>query len=87
MVGESSPILAVGAALENGRISVTTGVKAKTEDTMTYVVMKQPGIATTVFPFVEPVSAQGTSSPSVKPGDSAPGGQVRGSARFQIDVS
>lgn len=85
--GESSPILDIGAALENGRISMTTGEKAETENTMTYVVMKQFGIAMTVFPFVELVSAQGTPSPLVKPGGSAPGGQVRGSARFQIDVN
>lgn len=66
---------------------MATEEQAETGSMMTYVVMKQPGIAKMVFPFVELVSAQGTSSPLVNPGGSAPGGQVRGSASSQIDVN
>ena len=40
-----------------------------------------------VFPEFVLVSPQGTSSPSVKPGGSVPGGHVRGSARFHNDLT
>ena len=85
--GALSPRLGIGPTLKSGMISATDGGKAKIQDTMTYVVMKHPEIAKTVSPFVELVSAQGISSPLVNPGGSAPGGQARGSARFQIDVN
>lgn len=47
----------------------------------THVVMKQPGIATTVFADVELVSLHPISSPSLKSGGTS-GGHVRGSARL-----
>ncbi len=52
---------------------------------MTYVVMKQFGIATTVFPDVELVSPHGTSSPSCEPAGGS-GGHVFGLARLYNDL-